>query len=93
MMGTINCVYETHCGWCSKWDKKCDKKTPERRQRAKCNPIDDAAANKTCQSESDHEWECIGMSTGGTDYMCGKCYARKTVPYADQQYLSITAQN
>lgn len=69
------------------------KKTPERGQRAKCNPIDDAAANKTCQSESDHEWECIGMSTGGTDYMCGKCYARKTVPYADQQYLSITAQN
>lgn len=30
------------CGWCSKWDKKCDKKTPERGQRAKGNPIDDA---------------------------------------------------
>lgn len=29
MMGTINCVYETPCGWCSKWDKKCDKKIPE----------------------------------------------------------------
>lgn len=26
MMGTINCVYETPCGWCSKWDKKCDLK-------------------------------------------------------------------
>lgn len=26
MMGTFNCVYETPCGWCSKWDKKCDKK-------------------------------------------------------------------
>lgn len=24
MMGTINCVYETPCSWCSKWDKKCD---------------------------------------------------------------------
>ena len=24
MMGTINCIYETPCGWCSKWDKKCD---------------------------------------------------------------------
>ena len=92
-MGTINCVYETPCGWCSKWDKKCDKKTPERGQRAKCNPIDDAAANKTCQSESDHEWECIGMSTVGTDYMRRKCYARKTVPYVNQQYISITAQN
>lgn len=93
MMGTINCVYETPCGWCSKWDKKCDKKTPERGQRANCNPIDDAAANKTCQSESDHEWEYIGMSTGGTDYMCGKCYARKTVPYVGTKYITITAQN
>ena len=26
MIGTINCVYETPCGWCSKWDKKCDSK-------------------------------------------------------------------
>ena len=25
MIGTINCVYETPCGWCSKWDKKCDR--------------------------------------------------------------------
>lgn len=20
------CVYETPCGWCAKWEKKCDKK-------------------------------------------------------------------
>lgn len=26
MLGTINCTYETPCGWCSKWDKKCDRK-------------------------------------------------------------------
>ena len=90
MMGTRNCVYETPCGWCSKWDKKCDKKTPERGQRAKCNLIDDATANKTCQSEFDHEWECIGISTGGTDYMCRKCYTRKTVPSVDLKYLSVT---
>jgi hypothetical protein len=24
MVGTLNCIYETPCGWCSKWDKKCD---------------------------------------------------------------------
>ena len=41
MIGTINCVYETPCGWCSKWAKKCDYKIPERGQRAKCNPADD----------------------------------------------------
>ena len=42
MMGTFNCIYETPCGWCSKWDKKCDKKIPERGQRAKINIFDDA---------------------------------------------------
>lgn len=26
MIGTINCIYETPCSWCTKWDKKCDKK-------------------------------------------------------------------
>jgi hypothetical protein len=23
---TMKCIYETPCGWCSKWDKKCDNK-------------------------------------------------------------------
>lgn len=23
------CLYETPCGWCTKWDKKCDLKTPK----------------------------------------------------------------
>lgn len=81
MMGTINCVYETPCGWCSKWDKKCDRKTPENKL---------AAVNKMCQSESDHEWECTGMSTAGTTYTCRKCYAQKTVPNVDQKYFSIS---
>lgn len=26
MFGTMNCTYETPCGWCTKWDKKCNKK-------------------------------------------------------------------
>ena len=93
MMGTINCVYETPCGWCSKWDKKCDKKTPERGQRAKCNPIDDAALIKFVDQECDHEWECTGMFTGGMTYICRKCYARKTVPYVGPKYITIIAQN
>lgn len=92
MRGTENCVYETPCGWCSKWDKKCDQRTTEQKHEKK-NSILDTATNKTCQSESEHEWECVGMSTAGTEYVCRKCYARKTVPYVDQQYISITAQN
>ena len=93
MMGTINCVYETPCGWCSKWDKKCDKKAPERGQRIRCNPIDDAFTNKMCQSESDHDWECTGISTAGTDYMCRKCYARKTVNYVGTKYIKKKKKN
>ena len=98
MTGTINCVYETPCGWCSRWDKKCDNKIPERGQRAKCNPVDDvmdesikkAITNKVCESESDHEWECTGVSTAGTTYRCKKCHATKTHPYNFNSEISIT---
>lgn len=82
MMGTINCVYETPCGWCSKWDKKCDKKAPERGQRIKCGPVDDAA-NETGQSECDHEWEVMGFLLVGADCICKKCSVRKTVPWEE----------
>lgn len=82
------CTYETPCGWCTKWDKKCDNKIgPERGQRVKINPIDDAIdepietlVNKICTSESDHDWECCGISTAGTTYRCKKCYEYKTIP-------------
>ena len=83
MMGTINCVYETPCGWCSKWNKKCDKKAPERGQRIKCNPIDDAFTNKMCQSESDHEWKITELSSVGASYMCRKCGAKKIVLWGE----------
>ena len=92
------CPYETPCGWCAKWDKKCDKKIgPERGQRVKINPIDDAInepietlVNKVCTSESDHDWECVGISTAGTSYRCRKCYTHKLVSYTNT-YPTITA--
>lgn len=101
MIGTINCVYKTPCGWCSKWDKKCDNKIPERGQTAKCNPVDDVidvmdesikkvVTNKICQSESDHEWECTGVSTAGTTYKCKKCHVTKTYPCNFNSEFSIT---
>ncbi len=92
MMGTINCVYETPCGWCSKWDKKCDKKIIERGQRAKCNPVDDAVdsvtkeyikstlINKVCESEEDHEWEWVLASTAENTFRCKKCGACRVYP-------------
>ena len=57
MMGTINCVYEIPCGWCSKGAKKGNKKAPERGQRIKCNPIDDARSTVS--------WEEISGKNGG----------------------------
>lgn len=87
MMGTFDCVYETPCGWCSKWDKKCDRNIPERGQRVKCNPVDDAAdktlVNKMCKSESDHEQEICTYSTSsaGMTYRCRNCGDIKTEPY------------
>ena len=100
MIGTINCVYETPCGWCSKWDKKCDNKIPERGQRAKINPVDEVidvidesikvVTNKICETESDHEWECIGVSTAEFTFRCKKCYATKTYPCNFNSEISIT---
>ena len=34
---------------------------------------DTVSAIKRCESGSDHEWECIGMSTAGDTYRCKKC--------------------
>lgn len=98
MFGTMRCIYETPCHWCSKWDKKCDEKIPERGQRVKCNPVDDtmddlpkeALANKMCVEESDHEWECCGISTVGTTYICKKCHAYKTYPCEFDGEISVT---
>lgn len=104
MMGTINCVYETPYGWCSKWDKKCDKKIVGRGNRVKCKPVDDAIddatkeyikstlVNKVCESEDDHEWECCGMSTEGSDYKCKKCGTYKKVPYSCSTYSIISSK-
>lgn len=69
MMGTFDCVYETPCHWCTKWDKKCDKKsgTPE--------PYDGLFNN--VKSSCNHEWT---SDSGGADltgpyltYVCKKC--------------------
>ena len=98
MNGTINCVYGTPCGWCSKWDKECDKRIPERGQRTRRNPVGDvmddslkeALVNKMCVEESDHEWECCGISTAGTTYICKKCHAYKTYPCKFDGEISVT---
>lgn len=88
------CTYKTPCGWCTKWDKKCDNKIPERGLRVKVNPVDDYSGttltNKVCKSELDHEWECCGVSTGGSTYRCRICGEYKTEPVKSQDTVTIS---
>ena len=88
MKETQNCTYKTPCGWCSKWDKKCDEKISEPQVKQHEN-----FTNKTCQSEDDHEWELCGMSTGGSNYICKKCRAYKVVPYTNSTIYEATLTN
>ena len=46
--------------------------------------------NKKCEFESDHEWECIGMSTAGSHYRCKKCGVYKVYPYKNNPPYTIT---
>ena len=49
---TMQCIYSTPCGWCAKWDKKCDKKIgcgdnkPQRGLRAKVGLVEDYAGSE-----------------------------------------------
>ena len=61
------CPYETPCGWCSKWDKKCDKRLPKQYR----DPL--------VVSKQDHDiptmygkcFDCIHGTTGFP--MCQDC--------------------
>lgn len=54
------------------------------------NPLTEALTNKMYVEESDHEWECCGISTGGTNYICKKCHARKMYPCKFDGEISVT---
>lgn len=30
---TMQCTYSTPCGWCTKWDKKCDRKIGHKKDK------------------------------------------------------------
>ena len=94
MTEMANCVYKTPCGWCSKWDKECDEKMHTKSYRMKHpKPImsaDEVIANKMCVEESDHEWECCGISTVGTDYICKKCGTHKVYLHDYNDNISVT---
>jgi hypothetical protein len=59
MMGTINCIYETPCHWCSKWDKVCDKTNPTMHTPKK---------STVCNHDYVKRWVA-----GELEYICSKC--------------------
>jgi hypothetical protein len=70
MTGTINCIYEAPCGWCSKWDKKCNRKIEE----SKNTETDKKSKNNECT----HKWMpiySIIQNDGRIEYnyYCNKC--------------------
>lgn len=68
MIGTVNCIYETPCGWCSKWNRKCDKKITEE--------VTNTDSNVICAEDS-HDWEWVSSSTVGTVYQCKNCHVQR----------------
>lgn len=82
MIGTINCVYETPCGWCSKWDKRCDKKISH-------TTVDTDKGITVNKITCNHEWEGYGISTTGTQYICKKCGKIETRPTDYNNYTII----
>lgn len=49
-----------------------------------------STTNKICQSEEDHQWECCGVSTGGSTYRCKICGEHKTEPVKSQDNVTTS---
>lgn len=80
-----SCTYSTPCGWCTKWDKRCDRKPYKREPSVKIHPVDDLGiiltSNKQCKSDSDHEWVYSTISTTGYTLICTKCGEKRNMPF------------
>ena len=56
MLGTVNCIYETPCGWCSKWDKKCDRKQFKHEPKNSLNLADEDLKNSIYDAEAKEQY-------------------------------------
>ena len=89
---TMQCAYITPCGWCTRQNKECDiEETKKRKKKYSDLFKSPTTTNKICQSEEDHQWECCGMSTGGSDYRCKICGKTKHEPTKYQSGMVITS--
>lgn len=76
---TMRCTYVTPCDWCTKWDKKCDKKigygNPQRGLRENMGVYDEAlessiysAPCRDCDNHDKNSPECIKCGTATNFY-------------------------
>ena len=88
---TMQCTYITPCGWCTRQNKECDIEETKKRKKEYSDLFKSPTTKNTmCQSEEDHQWECCGMSTGGSAYRCKICGEHKTVPVKSQDNVTIS---
>ena len=80
MVEKTNCPYKTPCGWCTKWDKKCDRKILEQQSKP-YDYLKEAPTNKTCTSDFNHEWKYNTISIDGYTLICKKCGQSKHEPF------------
>ena len=88
---TMQCTYITPCGWCARQNKECDIEEIKKRKKKYSDLFKSpTTTNKICETEEDHQWECCGVSTAGYDYRCKICGEYKTIPYKNQDNITIS---
>ena len=88
---TMKCTYITPCGWCARQNKECDmEETKKRNKKYKDLFKSPTATNKICETEEDHQWECRGISTAESSYVCKICGKHKTEPVKNQENVTIS---
>ena len=69
MLGTVNCIYETPCGWCSKWDKKCDPKQFKHELKNSLNLADEDLKNSIYDIEAKEQYRRFTGAGGITNVL------------------------
>ena len=89
---TMRCTYITPCGWCARQNKECDIEETKKRNKKYGDLFKSPTiANNICKTEEDHQWECCGVSTGGSTYRCKICGEHKSVPITSSELSTISA--
>ena len=70
-----DCKYKLPCGWCDRKNETC-----ENTYSYSSNTVTVSKLNTGMDklASCDHQWECIGMNSIGTQYRCKLCGQTKS---------------